>query len=127
MMDDDAGSDGDVEGMFSTILGNLKAAVAEVDNFLVNTLDLIAKDDGIMFTWERFELMEHSAAFSLFYRQHVITFLLQLTDSLDGGRKIGPVDAIFGTKSRLVNFGMRGSASDATEQDALYTEGIAGT
>ena len=45
--DDDAGSDGNVEGVLGAELGNLKTAVAGIDHLLMDALDLIAEDDSI--------------------------------------------------------------------------------
>ena len=67
VVDDDAGGDGDVEGVLGAVLGYLQAAVAEVDDFLMDTLHLVAQNDGIAFTGKGTELMEHSAALSLLY------------------------------------------------------------
>ena len=67
VVDDDAGGDGDVEGVLGAVLGYLQAAVAEVDDFLMDTLHLVAQNDGIALTGKGTELMEHGAALSLLY------------------------------------------------------------
>ena len=47
MPDDNAGGDGDVQGMLGAKLGNLQTAVAGIDHLLMDALDLIAEDDCI--------------------------------------------------------------------------------
>ena len=42
MPDDNASSNGDIHGVFGAKLGNFKAAIGDIDYFLMNTFHLIA-------------------------------------------------------------------------------------
>ena len=43
--DNDAGGDGNIEGVLGTILGNLETTIAHIYHLLLNTLYLITQDD----------------------------------------------------------------------------------
>ena len=45
--DDNAGGGADIEGMLGAKLRNLDATIGGIDHFLVNSLDFIAKDEGV--------------------------------------------------------------------------------
>ena len=47
MPNDDASGDGNVKRVLGAELGNLQTAVAGIDHFLMDALDLIAEDDSI--------------------------------------------------------------------------------
>ncbi len=59
MIDDDASGHGDVHGVLRAPLGYFKAAVAKVDDFLVDALHLIAQDDGVASRRVGLEVMQH--------------------------------------------------------------------
>ena len=77
MPDDDASGDGDVEGVFGAELRNLETAIAGIYHFLMDTLHLVAKDNGVFLSRQRCEILKHSGAMGLFNRKNLITLCLQ--------------------------------------------------
>ena len=47
MPDDDAGGDGDIEGVLGAELGNFQAAVRSINDFLMDALDFVAENDSV--------------------------------------------------------------------------------
>lgn len=75
--DDDAGGDGNVHGMLGAELRNLKTAIAGIDYFLMDTLDLVAENNGVFLVGSRREMLEHRGTVSLFDGINLITIGLQ--------------------------------------------------
>ena len=119
--DDDASSDGNVEGVLGAELGNLQTAVRSINDFLMNTFDLVAKDNSVFLIRSGREGLEHRGTMSLFDGEDFIALRLQGLNSLKSRRVIMPGDAIL--SSQGVSAGRR--RGDAAEIDSLNAEGIA--
>ena len=70
--------------------------------------------------------MQLRASLRLLHRIDEITARLQFTDGFKGRRAMTPVDAVLSAERSLVNFRMRRSARDATQNDLLHAESVAG-
>jgi len=75
--DDDAGCDGDIHGVLGAKLGNLQAAIRGIDDLLMDTLYLIAKNDGVLLVSIGLEVLKHRGTMSLFDGIDLITVGLQ--------------------------------------------------
>lgn len=103
MPDDDSSSDGDIERMLSAELWNFQTAVTGIDHLLMNTLHLVAKNNSIFLILQRYEILQHRRAMSLFDRKYLISLCLELRYCLKGRRIIAPGDTILSTQSRLMD------------------------
>lgn len=65
--DDDAGRHGDIHRVLGATLRYLQTAVTAVDHFLVHSLHLIAKYDGIVLFWVGTEVTQQGAALHLLH------------------------------------------------------------
>ena len=122
--DDDAGSDGNVEGVLGAKLGNLQTAIRGINDFLMNAFDLVAKDDSVFLIRSGREGLEHRGAVSLFDGEDFITLRLQGLDSLKSRRVIMPDDAVFSPQSGLVDLCAGRRRGNATEINCLNEKGI---
>lgn len=64
--DCDSARNGDVKRMFRALLGNFKADIALIDDFLVDTVDFMPEDESIASPVLGRELLEFDAALDLF-------------------------------------------------------------
>ena len=127
MPNDNAGRDGNVEGVLGAELGNLQAAVRGIDNLLMNAFNLIAEDNSIFLVRSGREVLQHRGAVGLLDREDLIALRLQLINSFQSRWIIVPGDAVLSPKGGLVDLCMRRRGGDATETDSLNEKGIRGT
>ena len=73
MPNDDAGGDGDVQGVLGAELWNLQTAITGINHFLMNALHFIAEDNGIFLACQRCEVLKHGGAMGLFNGKNLIT------------------------------------------------------
>lgn len=125
MPDDDACSDGDVEGMLGAELGDFQTAVRGINDFLMNAFDFVAKDNSVFLIRSGREGLEHRGTVGLFDGEDLIALRLQGIDSLKSRRVIMPGDAVFCPQGGLVDLCAGRRGRNATEIDSLNTEGIA--
>ena len=125
MPDDDACSDGDVEGMLGAELGDFQAAIGGINDFLMNAFDLVAKDNNVFLIRSGRERLEHRGTMSLFDGEDFIARRLQGINSLKSRRIIVPGDAVLSTQGGLMDLSAGRRRGDAAEIDSLNAEGIA--
>ena len=70
--------DRNVKRVLGAVLGQFDAAVAHVDYFLLYTLHLIAKDDGIFLPFLQAEVLQCNATLDLLDGQHDVALTMQL-------------------------------------------------
>ena len=126
MVNDDAGSDTDVEGMLGAILRNLYAGITGIDHLLLHAFDLVAEDDGILLARFDTEIVEHGAVLALFYGDELVALAAQPRHRVHRVFEIAPGDAVLGAECGLVDFGIGRCGGDATEDDTGDPEGIGG-
>ena len=124
MIDDDASSYRDVEGVLRTKLGDFEAPVAEVDGFLMDTLDLVAENHSITTIWFWLELMKKGGAFSLLDSQHLVAYSFELFNGIDDRWYVTPADTVLSSKCCLVDFGVWRPASNAAKDYLADTKSI---
>ena len=123
--DDDACSDGNVEGVLGAELGNFQAAVRSINDFLMDALDFVAENDSVFLIRSGRERLEHRGTMSLFDGEDFIALRLQGLKSLKSRRVIVPGDAVLSTQGGLVDLSAGRRRGDAAEIDSLNAEGIA--
>lgn len=122
--DDDACSDGNVEGVLGAELGNFQAAVRSINDFLMDALDFVAENDSVFLIRSGRERLEHRGTMSLFDGEDFIALRLQGLKSLKSRRIIMPGDTVFSPQGGLVNLCAGRRRGDAAEIDSLNEKGI---
>lgn len=117
--DSDSARDGDVERVFRASLGDFKADVALIDDFLVDTVDFMPEDESIASPVLGFELLELDATLDLFETAEGVTVALECGDTFVGRRIVAPSDGVFRSESRFVNFWRGRTRADAAEDELL--------
>ena len=122
--DDDAGSDGNVEGVLGAELGDFQAAIRSINDFLMDALDFVAENDSIFLIRSGRERLEHRGTMSLFDGEDFIAQGFQGFNSLKSRRIIMPCDAVFSPQSGLVDLCAGRRRGNATEINCLNEKGI---
>ena len=125
MPDDDACSDGDIEGVLGAELGDFQAAIRSINDFLMDALDFVAENDSVFLIRSGRERLEHRGTMSLFDGEDFIALRLQGLKSLKSRRVIVPGDAVLSTQGGLMDLSAGRRRGDAAEIDSLNAEGIA--
>lgn len=90
--DSDSARDGDIERVLRASLGDFKADIALVDDFLVDTVDFMPEDESIASPVLRRELLELDATLDLFETAEGVAVALERGDTFVGGRIVAPSD-----------------------------------
>ena len=110
--------------MFSAVLRNFYHAIASINYVLPYAFHFVAEHKGIFFPFFKNKLSEFMAVLGLLHRQRFITRLFKSEDCLQRVGCIFPRHGIFGTQSRLMDFGRGRTGCDAAKHNLLYTESI---
>ena len=95
--DDDACSDGNVEGVLGAELGNFQAAVRSINDFLMDALDFVAENDSVFLIRSGRERLEHRGTMSLFDGEDFIALRLQgqgVQEEHEVGKCLSPFQAV---------------------------------
>ena len=121
----DAGCDADVQAVLCAVLRYLEAAVAHIDNLLLNAFHFVAKHDSILLARFPVEVLKHRTSLALLDGKDNITFFLKPLNSIFRLTEVAPLDTFLCSKCRLMYFWMRRLGCYAAQHDCLYAESIA--
>ena len=81
---DHANGDGDVEGVFCTLLGDFKGKIAGIHNGLLHTFNLIAKDQSVAGAGRPAKSIQFHGINGLFHGNDGISGRLKAVDQVHG-------------------------------------------
>ena len=81
---DHANGDGDVEGVFCTLLGDFKGKIAGIHNGLLHSFNLIAKDKGVAGAGLSVESVQLNGIHSLLHGNDGVAIGLKAMDQVHG-------------------------------------------
>lgn len=117
--DGNSSGNGDIERVLRASLGDFKADITLIDDFLVNAVDLMPEDESIASTVLWRELLEFDASFDLFETAESVTVALKSGDTFVCGLIVAPSDGVFRSESRFMNFWRGRTRADAAEYELL--------
>lgn len=117
---------GDVERVLGAALGYLETYVTLVDDLLVDSIDLVAEDEGIAASALGREVLKLDAAFHLLEAAEGVTVVLERGDTLGRSGIVDPLHRLLGAEGCLVYLGRRGAGADAAEGYPLDGKSVAG-
>ena len=120
----DSGANTDVEGMFDAPLRDFKHYIRYVGDFLADAMHLVARHKQVSLAEERGELLERHTVERLLKHADAPAVGLHAQSLLERGVYMAPCHRLLGSKSRLGDFGMRGAARDAAENNLAYHKGV---
>ena len=110
-----ADTDGDIEGMFGTELGDFQTKVTFIDHILSHSIDLISEHNCIFHPGLRNKCIKHDRLCGLLCRHNDIPFFFQTADSLEGVICMFPLNTVLRTQGGFVNFRRRRDGTDSAE------------
>lgn len=122
--EEEAGGDGDVEGVLGAFLGDLDAEVGHIDYALVDAVDFVAGYYGYFCAFGIGEVGEVDAPFDLFENDYHITFAAEGLDGFGGCWEIAPGYRPFGTEGCLVYFRGGWGGRDTAQAQVVDAEGV---
>ena len=126
MPENDAGGDGDVEGVLGAELGNFKAGIGEIDGLLLYSADFVAEDEGGRTVGGKVKVREGNAAFGLLDGVEGVAFGAEMVEGVKGVGEMLPRNGFLGTEGGFVDFAVGRGGGNAAEVEGLEAEGVGG-
>lgn len=119
-----SGSHRNIKRMFRTELRNLQSPVAQINNRLLDTINLITEYHSITPFPLNDKIVQHYTPLGLFRRINRIPLAFQQTHNIRCLFRINPIDAVFSTQCSLMDFRIRRNGSNTAQIYPLNPESI---
>ena len=125
---DDSHGNGYVERMLGAVLGDFQAEIGGIHYLLPYAFDFVPEYKGVLCPWDCWihspAAREFYRVLGLFDRNDGIALFTKGGDCLESGGEVLPWNGQLGSQSSLVDFGRRGSGTDAAQHHTVGTEGV---
>lgn len=123
---DDADRDRDVEGVFCTVLRNLKAYVRGIHDTLLYAFHLIAEDKGVVPSLFQPEFSQHGGIFRLLHAYNGISRFTEFRHCIGCLPEVLPIDAELCAKCGFVYLCRWRHGANAAQIDFSDAKSVAG-
>ena len=124
---DHANGDGDVEGVFCTLLGDFKGKIAGINYGLLHSFHLIAKDKGVLGAGLTAEGIQFYGIHSLLHGNDGVAIGLKAADQVHGIIHVLRWHNFLCAKGYLAEFGRRRHGAYPAKIDYIHAKCIRGT
>ena len=123
---DHANGDGDVEGVFCTLLGDFKGKIAGINYGLLHSFHLIAKDKGVLGAGHAVEGIQFYGIHSLLHGNYRVAIGLKAADQVHGIIHVLRWHNFLCAKGYFPQFCRRRYGAYPAKIDFIHAEGIRG-